>query len=979
MDDYILNNLYSHHLDSFDHFIEEAIPSIFSNHVSKLKTVTGDTVEVYLENPKLHSPHITFRIQNDVTGKLTPEQAVARRMDYSGLLTAEMVTRNGDNITRRHVEVCKIPIPVRSKYCHLRQTTGPAGYFIVSGQERVIITQEMIAYNSIMVFRKQKAFQAELHAQAGGNIQRIYVRETNGIFTITFSGNRRIYNLASFVPDMSDRDIIKYMSPDESDEWINLLRQTLIERSGEQMNESDDRYGLEPFFNCETEKRGFLALQMMRELGNVILGHRPSDDRDSYANKRYRPAGEVLEMSFQYLYEKMMYDMVKTCQKSAVIQFRSAIMTNGFKYMMSTGSFAWKNGLVIGKKAGVTQIYNRFNHISSMSHLRRIINDVDTSNKVIDPRAVHPSQLYFICVAETPEGASIGLTKNLAISASVSTSTHFPPLDQLGLYAEEWSVGSIAILLNGVLIGFTTDSTFATKLRNLRRQYLVSRTCSVVQKHGVIEIRTDSGRLYRPVVENGSIVDYIDVVESSSGIIVPETDPSLMFGVAASMIPYANHNQSPRVIYQTSMCKQAISLPMPEYRERFDTNMHILWYPQKPLVYTRMSSLLGMDQLPTGQNVSVAFMCYSGYNQEDSILVNRAAIDRGLFTISSFRSYRDEETKNKTTLVEDALTNPLEIEGCRLQSKNREVYRHLNNLGFVEKETFLNSGDAVIGKVSPDNHHTTRQLTDIHFRDSSTFIKNRESGYMDKIQVTYGPSGAKIVKVRMRQERILKVGDKLASCSAQKGVIGRILDPEDMPYDANGQTPDLIINAHAIPSRMTVAQLMEMVMGAKAAEHGMRVDASVFNNPDISRVQDTELFNGVTGERFQTRVFFGMCYYQRLKHLVDDKFYAHNFGVVQNLTRQPKAGRAKNGALRVGNMELDCFVSHGAARTLYEKFFKCSDEYYVNVCGDCGRFCAEFCTVCGSGTIVEVGMPYSSKLFFYELQCMGIDVNFKTM
>ena len=478
-----------------------------------------------------------------------------------------------------------------------------------------------------------------------------------------------------------------------------------------------------------------------------------------------------------------------------------------------------------------------------------------------------------------------------------------------------------------------------------------------------------------------------------------ELHPSMMYGAVACQTPFSNHNQAPRNQYQCAMAVASIGIFATNYLKTINVYQHILYYPQKPIISTRPSRYVHADKMPSGINAIVAIMCYTGYNQEDSIIMNQSAIDRGLFISSYYRKYEATEQKNQITLEEERFCKPekFNLDGT---VKTYEIkpasYDKLDpNTGLVNVGEFVSEKDVIIGKVIPlktDNNGSAK------FKDNSITIKNNESGFVDRVYTNKDSDNYTFCKVKIRSEKIPEIGDKFASRHAQKGTIGMTYNQEDMPFTKNGLIPDIIINPHALPSRMTIGQLLECILGKLCLFKGCYGDATAFNGTKIRDIgielekygyssAGTEvMYNGKTGKQITTKIFIGPTYYQRLKHLVSDKVHSRSTGPYNLLTRQPAEGRSREGGLRIGEMERDCLLSHGITHFLNERLFECSDKYLVYVCDICGHIAIGnsqkniySCRYCdNSKYFSRIRLPYSCKLFFQELMSMGIIVKIQT-
>jgi DNA-directed RNA polymerase II subunit RPB2 len=426
-----------------------------------------------------------------------------------------------------------------------------------------------------------------------------------------------------------------------------------------------------------------------------------------------------------------------------------------------------------------------------------------------------------------------------------------------------------------------------------------------------------------------------------------EIHPAMILGICASIIPFPDHNQSPRNTYQSAMGKQAMGVALTNYALRMETMMNVLYYPQKPLATTRSMEYLKFRELPAGQNAIVAIACYSGYNQEDSVIMNQSSIDRGLFRSLFYRAYTEQEKRIGVNVLEQ-FEKPTRADTLRLKGG---TYDKLDDDGVVAPGVRVSGDDIIIGKTAPiaADAQELGQKTTLHTkRDVSTPLRSTENGIVDQVLFTTNTEGLRFVKVRTRTTKVPQIGDKFASRHGQKGTIGITYRQEDMPFTSEGLTPDLIINPHAIPSRMTIAHLVECLLSKVGAITGQEGDATPFTEVTVDEISDLLenagyqkrgfeiMYNGHTGKKMRVQVFLGPTYYQRLRHMVDDKIHARARGPLQILTRQPVEGRARDGGLRFGEMERDCMIAHGAAAFLKERLFTVSDAYTVHVCDICG-------------------------------------------
>jgi DNA-directed RNA polymerase II subunit RPB2 len=471
-----------------------------------------------------------------------------------------------------------------------------------------------------------------------------------------------------------------------------------------------------------------------------------------------------------------------------------------------------------------------------------------------------------------------------------------------------------------------------------------------------------------------------------------ELDPSLALGITAGCIPFSDHNQAPRNTYQSAMCKQAVGVHSTNFAVRMDTIAHLLHYPQRPLVQTRLARLVNHDRLPSGINAIVAIGCYTGFNQEDSVILNQSAVDRGLFCSTVTKTYKEYNVKNHSNGEEEFFVRPSQDTTRNMRPYN---YAKLGDDGFVPENTLVQGGDVVIGKCMPNKSNS--QIT---FRDTSVALKANERGYIDRncckdrYCINVNGDGYTFAKVRVRSVRVPTIGDKFATREGQKGTAGILYRQADMPFcPRTGMTPDIIMNPHAIPSRMTIGQLLECVMGKAACVLGTCGDSTPFTGASVEGIArvllqegmdcygDQVLHNPVTGVLMPVRIFIGPTYYQRLKHMTCDKIHSRGAsGPVVLLTRQPAEGRSREGGLRLGEMEIECNWAHGCMAFLKERIMECSDNYRVHLCKACGRMAVVNpainlfqCRGCdNTSAFAEVRLPYTCKLLLQELEAMSV-------
>jgi len=583
------------------------------------------------------------------------------------------------------------------------------------------------------------------------------------------------------------------------------------------------------------------------------------------------------------------------------------------------------------------------------------------------------------------------------------------------------------VYFNGKYL-FTTKNPekVVNELRKKRRLDLVSNQINVAyyKKLSEIQINTDQGRVRRPlvIVENGKhkltdavlkklsagkmgwnefveqgIIEYLDATEEENSFIAMrpeditskhthmEIDPVIILGVSATLIPYPEYNRGDRINYGAKMVGQSIGIMASNFPIRTDTKFNTLAYPQTPLVET--SACGALTKYPSGQNVVVAIMCHDGYNLNDAVVMNRSSVERGMFRSFYFRTY---ETIKKRYWggQEDEISIPeAGIKGYR----GEDAYKDLSEDGIINIETKIRSDSVLIGKTSPLRFLSGEELTtDIeNKRETSICVRHGEEGIVDKVLISETPDGNQLIKVRIRDQRIPELGDKFASRHGQKGVVSLLVPQEDMPFTCDGVVPDIIFNPHAIPSRMTVGQLLELLVGKTAAYTGQKINGSAFSHKKEDEIRrmlkqagfrddgKQVLYDGRTGKVYDVLIFTGLSYYLKLDHMVANKIHARSRGPVALLTKQPTEGRAKRGGLRIGEMEQQCLIGHGAALTLKERFD--SDTTKIPICNKCGLVATydvvrnrSYCPICKESDVMWVQTAYAFKLTIDELKSMGI-------
>ena len=822
------------------------------------------------------------------------------------------------------------------------------------------------------------------------------------------------------------------------------------------------------FPHCKTKEQKIYFLgYMTNRLLSCSFGWVKQDDRDSYMNKRIDLTGSLLNNLFRNYFNKLVKDTSKQIVREinngswrttedycSIVNMtniykivKSTTIENGIKRALATGDFGIRQ--TTSNKVGVAQVLNRLTYISSLSHLRRVNTPIDKSGKLIPPRKLHSTSWGFLCPAETPEGGSVGVVKNLSYMTNVTIPSNSTSLyDYVEPYIYTFEEMDVDTLLNGVKM-FVNGAWVGNaknpielyySLKDKKYKGIINIYTSIIfdTKRKEIRMINDAGRLTRPVLrvlnnklilnqsyieklkkkeikwndllvdifDNNTVIEYIDPAEQNYSMIAMrpgdltkskgnyiyrythcEIHPSTIFGVLASCIPFPEHNQSPRNTYQCAMGKQAMGMYVTNYNQRMDKTAYVLTYPMRPLVDTRVMNIMQLNKVPSGSQVIVAIMTHTGFNQEDSILFNKGAIDRGLFLATIYQTEKDEEKKIHGD--EEIRCKPDKTKTKGMKFGN---YDKVNNNGVIPENTLVENRDVIISKVLPIKDARNDHTKVMKYDDQSRIYRTKGEAYVDKNYIERNGDGYNFCKVRIRIIRKPVIGDKFSSRHGQKGTIGNIIPECDMPFMDNGLKPDIIINPHAIPSRMTIAQLKETLLGKALLELGLFGDGTSFGEFDIKDIckelqnigyesKGNELmYNGLTGEQIESSIFVGPVFYQRLKHMVADKQHSRSIGPMVNLTRQPAEGRSRDGGLRYGEMERDCMCSHGASRFNKGRLYDASDSFSVHVCKKCGMIAAfnnkqhiHICNTCDNRSdFAYVELPYACKLMFQELITMNI-------
>lgn len=793
---------------------------------------------------------------------------------------------------------------------------------------------------------------------------------------------------------------------------------------------------------------------MVRRILMAVHNPELVDDRDFVGNKRLELAGQLLSLLFEDLLKgfigqlkaNMEHFFKRPNRTSAYdpigpIGSYGTMITQGLNRAIQSGNWTVKRfGM---NRAGVTHVLSRLSYIAALGMMTRISSQFEKTRKVSGPRALQPSQWGMLCTSDTPEGEACGLVKNLALMTHITTEAGEEKVKKCvstlieGIRLIEECSGTemheenaFIIHVNGTPYALTLDAAaFTKRFKQFRRRGVLSAFIGIHTSHATasIHIATDEGRICRPyiIVENGKsmleaahldllrhkkatfedflkkgVLEYLDVNEENDALIAVhesdindqtthlEIEPFTILGAVAGLIPFPHHNQSPRNTYQCAMGKQAIGFIAYNQQNRIDTLHYTLVYPQRPMVITKTIQLIHYDKLPAGQNATVVVMSYSGYDIEDALVLNKASCDRGFGRCQVFKKYTTE-------LLQYPNRNKDRLGGVQRDEDGKAKDRHavLDNDGLATPGMKMKDGDIMIMKETPVDQTSTnigedRKITE--FRPCPISYKIKDPAIVDKVVITTKESGTPLLKVRTRQTRRPELGDKFSSRHGQKGVVGIIVDQEDLPFSDKGLTPDIIMNPHGFPSRMTVGKLFECLTGKASVVAGRREYGfgDAFRSHPVEEMgkvliehgfswEGKDYFtSGITGEPHEAYLFNGPIFYQRLKHMVADKMHSRSRGPRAVLTRQPTEGRSRDGGLRLGEMERDCLIAYGASQLLLERLMYSSDVTKVDVCERCGLMGYKgYCQTCKTtSNVTKMNMPYAAKLLLQELISMNVGV-----
>jgi len=1105
--------------------VDQNAPPSISISKPMVREANGASHDLYPMEARLRNLNYSAPIFLDYT---IIEDGIEREAEHVHIGDLPVMAKSKKcNLHKDNMDIDREPTEEEYKEYLVKQgedLCDPGGYFIIGGSERVLISLEDLAPNRVMVEVNERygtrVEVAKVFSQKEGyRALTLVEKKRDGMLMVSVpavSGQIPLIALMKALGMENDEDIFKAIVSVE--EMKNIVYANIEECQNKKLyppngiaTTEDAILYLERKFATGQAKEyrikkveSIIDRSLLPHLGDIrdarlkksiFLGRvartvlelslnlRGEDDKDHYANKRLKLAGDLMEdlfrVAFSNLIKDLKYQLERSYTRKKELRISSAIrpdlLTHRLLHALATGNW-------VGGRTGVSQLLDRTSNMSALSHLRRVTSPLTRSQPHFEARDLHPTQWGRLCPNETPEGQNCGLVKNYALVIDVSEG--YPEhelnwmLKDLGIQeVSEHLANASRAYVNGDLVGLhTRPIELVNEIRARRRGGLLSSEVNIRydEEMNEIVINCDEGRLRRPliVVKGGKtalgrkhiedmrigklkwndliregVVEWIDAEEEEDTYIalfaynppnackhcganlsridvewmnpgeegaiklrctkcdgimeVPsnlkkdhthlELDPLVILGVCSGMVPYTEHNSTPRVTMGSGMAKQSLGVAASNYRMRPDTRSHLLHYPQRPLIRTKAMDFVHFDKRPAGQNFVVAVISYHGYNMEDAVIINKAAVERGLGRSSFMRTYKAEERRYPGGQEDHFEIPSPDVRGARADTS----YNNLSEDGLISPELPVKSGDVLIGKTSPPRflEEETDFLTPQKRRETSVTVRSGETGWVDSVYMTESENGSRLVKVKVRDQRIPELGDKFASRHGQKGVVGLVCPEEDLPFTDDGIIPDLIINPHAIPSRMTVAHVLEMIGGKVGSMEGRIIDGTPFSGEREDAMRKAlidsgfkdngkeVMYDGKTGRKIEAAIFVGVIYYQKLHHMVAGKLHVRSRGPVQILTRQPTEGRSRQGGLRFGEMERDCLIGHGAAMVIKDRLLDESDGTLQYVCGDtkCGHIAildrrgSLRCPVCGNNsTVYQVQMSYAFKLLLDELMSLGV-------
>lgn len=1080
--------LVKQHIDSFNYFINVDIKKI----IDANNKVTCDVDPLfYIKYTNVHVGTPDVDEGFNISKPTTPHECRLRDMTYSAPISVDIeYTRGSQRVAKTGLLIGRMPIMLRSSNCVLYNKSeyelakmnecplDPGGYFVVKGQEKVILIQEQLSKNRMIVEEGKYGAQCQVTSSTHEKKSRtnIFVKGTkyylgHNTFTdpipvsivfkaMNIANDREIgelvgiENLPKFIPTLEECHNLKIYTQDAALKYLGtkLVAKRFVTSSLKVKTPADEVRDLLATtvlahvpVECYNFKQKAIYLGLMvKRVMEAQTDKKFLDDRDYYGNKRLELAGSLISLMFEDAFKRFNWELKSTADKTIpkiratqfdiVKYMRSDLITNCLVFALSTGNWTIKRFRM--ERLGVTQVLSRLSYISALGMMTRVNSQFEKTRKVSGPRSLQPSQWGMLCPSDTPEGEACGLVKNLALMTHITTEVDEKPLIRLANNSGVQDINmvplfsihtksSFLVFLNGNILGIVRNFKYLIDVfRLMRRKGIISGFISIYPNylHKCVYISSDNGRLCRPyiVVERGiplvtkkhiielekgikgfedfihdGLIEFLDVnEENDSYIACYEKDITIqtthleiatftLLGVCAGLVPYPHHNQSPRNTYQCAMGKQAMGTIGYNQKNRMDTLLYNLVYPQAPMVKSKTIELTNFDKLPAGQNATIAVMSYSGYDIEDALILNKASIDRGFGRCLVY--------KNSKCIMKRYANQTFDrIQGPMIDTvTNHPIPKHdcLDNDGIVAPGELVRNRQVLVNKSVPTVQAVSGvPNATVEYKETPISYRTNEPSYIEKVLVSTNEEDATLIKVLLRQTRRPEIGDKFSSRHGQKGVVGLIVEQEDMPFNEYGICPDIIMNPHGYPSRMTVGKLIELLAGKSGLMEGKFQYGTAFGGTKVQDIkeeltkhgynyQGKDIFySGITGEPLEAYIYSGPVYYQKLKHMVQDKMHARARGPRAVLTRQPTEGRSRDGGLRLGEMERDCLIGYGASMMLIERLMVSSDQCEVDVCNQCGRlgYCG-WCNSCkSSAQVSSITMPYACKLLLTELQAMNV-------
>ena len=778
-------------------------------------------------------------------------------------------------------------------------------------------------------------------------------------------------------------------------------------------------------------RKAYLLGHMTKMAMDVALDIKKPTDREHYRFKRLDASGDLVFQEFRRIYRlvsqtmKLLLDTRVHYEQQA---YSGEKIVNLVQVELITTKY-WKNKQFMeeilksfkGKwdgNDGVSQVLTRFSYPGTISHLRRVNVQLDKNSKIIESRRIHGTSWGLLCPVDNPDGGNIGLIKSLAILCNLSTGYKTSELKKhleykpiTTIHPSKWDMSWTKLFLNSELLGAVRDTeNFHSNLLKLRRSRTISGDVSLCwdRLNNEYWIATDSSRPMRPVYQEGiteqmilaaksweSITKYLDHIDaqeteslrismtSFSPTKLSEIHGMALLSATGSINPNSDHNAGVRNAFSCSQIKHACSWFNTAFNKRYDTIMTWLNQPQKPITQTWTYPYI-MGGIPYGENIIVALQIYTGYNQEDSILLNENSLQRGMFHTTYYHSYIVEETGNiNFDNGQQSVTNTSYIGNPATDPKYRETvvrkmqynYENLDEEGIIRVGSKVTPDTVLVGILVPQ-FNEVGLITE--FRDNSEMPNRGQTGYIDGVYRYTTAEGLRAVKIRVAEMRVPIPADKFCARHGQKGTVGLNIPEEDMPFTASGLRPDMIVNPHAFPSRMTIGMFIEMLAAKVGVHVGSIMDATPFTTQNqVGQLADLLkkcgmhsrgheiLYNGMNGEMIQSEIFMAPTYYMRLKLMVADKINYRNTGPMKLLTHQPVEGRANDGGLRIGEMERDCLLSHGISKFIAESMMERSDKSTTIYNPEIGKFDV-------AENQEKLFIPYCAGLFVHQLQAMHV-------